>query len=240
MKFNLGLLGMILVVLASMGLTTTSLAKQKSAPLANDQVAVITVDVKFMGRLQDDMKRINKLELRREKYFRKHRGETRRHGVPRLAKSRYAKAEFAGERLIPVLEEYSFETLVRRAVVRDIHEMNLDVVPARVAVTLQQMRIADYSIAHYRSHSTVMTGTVEVFDAAGKRSGAVKLTWEMVPLFTTDQGYSGREYVFLRESAYVRVAPLTLGFLEKALEQIYSGKDAPGPVFIWPPKGGYS
>lgn len=203
-------------------------------------VADLVVDVSFTGRLVGDVARIDKIEQRREKYFRKHRGETRRHRAPKLARARYAKAEFAGERLVPELENYSFEAIVRSAVKRDVAVMELDNVPSRIAVTLQQMRIADYSLARYRSHNTVMVGTVEAFNAAGKRTGAVKLTWEMIPLHTTDTGYSGREYAFLQESAYVRIAPLTVGFLEKALEQIYPGKDAPGPVFILRPKGARS
>jgi len=206
------------------------------AVLAKTDANQPAVEVVFTGRILDDMGRINKLEKRREKYFRKHRGETRRRGFPKLARSRYSKTEFAVERLIPELEDFSVEHFIRRAVLRNVKEMGLENVPARIKVTLQQMRIADYSLAPYRSHSTTMKGVVEVFDKNGDRTGAVNLTWEMIPLFTTDHNYAGREYVFLRESAYVRIAPLTLGFLEKALEHMFPGKDAPGPVFIWPPK----
>ena len=194
------------------------------------------VDVIFTGRIQKDLDRINKLELRREKYFRKHRGETRRHGVSKLARSRYSKAEFAIERLFPKLADYTFESLIQQAVLHNLKAMNFGSAPARIRVKLLEMRIADYSIARYRSHATTMKGIVEIFDNEGARTGAIKLTWEMIPLYTSDRGYSGREYVFLRESAYVRIAPLTLGFLEKALEQLFPGADAPGPVFIWPPK----
>ena len=219
--------GMICIGVGNLGMVHAALDSRSEAPV---------VDVIFTGRIQEDLARIDKLELRREKYFRKHRGETRRFGVPRLARSRYGKAEFALERLFPNLDNLGFESLIRRGVLQGLEAMKPDNRPARLKVTLLEMRIADYSVARYRSHATTMKGVVEVFDAEGVRTSGVKLTWEMIPLYTNDRGYSGREYVFLRESAYVRIAPVTLGFLEKALEQLFPGKDAPGPIFIWPPK----
>jgi len=197
----------------------------------------LTVEVEFKGRILNDLDRINQIEIRREKNFRKYRSEQWRSRAPKLARARYAEAEFAVERLVPKLEEYSFETLIRRTILRDVDVMGLDEKPALIKVTLEQMRISDFSIARYRSTNSVMTGVVEAFNADGVRTGGVKLTWQMLPTYTHNNKYAGKEYVFLRESAHVRVAPLTIGFLEKALEQIYPGKDAPGPVFIWPPKG---
>jgi len=226
--FNAALMvGLLCIGIGNLGSAQGALEANSEAPI---------VDVVFTGRIQEDLTRIDKLELRREKYFRKHRGETRRFGVPRLARSRYGKAEFALERLFPKLDDFGFERLIRRGVLHDLEAMKPDNRPAHIKVTLLEMRIADYSVARYRSHATMMKGIVEIFDSEGVRTGGVKLTWEMIPLYTNDRGYSGRQYVFLRESAYVRIAPVTLGFLEKALEQLFPGKDAPGPIFIWPPK----
>jgi len=195
----------------------------------------ITVDVQFSDRIAGDMVIINRIEQKREKYFRKHRGERRSRGFPKLARARYANAEFAGERLVPDLADFTFETIVRRTVQHSLAEMAPDDMPARISVDLESMRISNYSLARYKSHASIMVGIVSSFDEAGKKTGAVKLTWEMIPRYSPSRAYSGREYAFLLESAHVRIAPLTMGFLEKALEHLYPGKDAPGPVFLGEP-----
>ena len=104
--------------------------------------------------------------------------------------------------------------------------------PARITVKLTRVRVSNYSLARLSSFSSVMAGTVKSFDASGAETGSAELTWEFLPRYTHDVRYKGSEYVYLDESIGVRVAPLTTGFIESALEQLYPDSDAPGTIIL--------
>ena len=194
--------------------------------------ADVVVDVSFSDEINDNMQAINSVEKRREKFFRRNYGEVRNSGFSKIGRSRYKYAEFAGERLIPNLDEFTFENIIRRTVQRDIAVMDIVNKPARITVKLTRVRVSNYSLARLSSFSSVMAGTVKSFDASGVETGSAELTWEFLPRYTHDVRYKGSEYVYLDESIGVRVAPLTTGFIESALEQLYPDSDAPGTIIL--------
>ena len=194
--------------------------------------AEVVVDVSFSDEINDNMSAINSLEKRREKFFRRNYGEIRSSGFSKLGRSRYKYAEFAGERLIPNLDEFTFENIIRRTVQRDIAVMDIANKPARISVKLTRVKISNYSLSRLNSFSSVMSGTVKSFDASGAETGSTKLTWEFLPRYTQDVRYKGSEYVYLDESIGVRIAPLTTGFIESALERLYPESDAPGTIIL--------
>ncbi|PCI62442.1 MAG: hypothetical protein COB37_06945 [Kordiimonadales bacterium] len=194
--------------------------------------ADVVVDVSFSEDIAKGMQSINSLEKRREKFFRRNYGEARNSGFSKIGRSRYKYAEFAGERLIPNLDDFTLENIIRRTVQHDIAVMDLPNKPARISVTLTRMKVSNYSLARFKSFSSVMTGTVTSFDASGAQVGSTNLTWEFLPRYTQDVRYKGSEYVYLEESIGVRIAPLTTGFIERALERLYPESDAPGTIIL--------
>ena len=194
--------------------------------------AQIDVSVSFDEKLQRHIDRLNVLEKRREVYFRKHRGE-RRHGPPpRLARSRYGNIEYGVERLIPDVNDFSIENVIRRAVQRNLGLMELKNTPVRVTVHIEDVTIQNSPLARLSSFNTYMKGKMELFDSKGMSMGAVDITRNLFHNRSVDRYYDGPEYAFLAESAIVRIAPIALEFVERALERLYKNEDVPGVIFI--------
>lgn len=192
----------------------------------------IEVAVSFSDKLQAQISRLNAIEMKREVYFRKYRGE-RRHGPPpRLARTRFGKIEYGVERLIPDVKDFSLENVIRRAFQRNLGLMELKNTPVRVVVHIDEMTIQNSPLARLSSFNTYMKGKVELFDSKGMSLGAVDITRNLFNNRSADRQYDGPEYAFLAESAIVRAAPIALEFVEKALERLYHDKDVPGVIFI--------
>lgn len=192
------------------------------------------VEVMFVDQIQEKLDRINKFEQTREKKFRRHRVEGARTDYSRRNKSRFSKAEFGGERLIADVEDYTVENIVRQAVLYNLSQLQLEEVPSRVFVRIEDIKLSRYSLSDFQAAESQLTGTMLILDQAGNQTGAVKLAWTMRPKAIREPSYQGPELAFLAEAANTRLAPLVIGFLERAFEHIYDGKDAPGPVFLLP------
>lgn len=190
-------------------------------------------EVVFTGRVAKDLPRLEKLEQRREKFFREYRQEgARRVDVSKIDAALFAKAEFAHERLIPNEDDFSIQALANAMAVYSFDKVAARNPGEHLKVEIENFNISNYSLSRYSQGPTRMNGTVSILDAAGKVIRSEEISHALVPQWTNNRSYDGPEYAYLRESQDVRMGPMIASFIEKGLETLYPGADAPGPIFI--------
>jgi hypothetical protein len=190
-------------------------------------------EVVFTGRIAKDLSRIDNLELVREKFFRKNRRE----GVGKFERSRiraglFVKAEFANERLIPNIDDFSIQALANAMATYSFDKEPQRTPGENLKVEIENFSIISYSLARYSQGPTRMKGKVSVLDDAGNVIRTVDVFHAMVPRWTNNRSYDGAEYAYARDSGNVRIAPMIASFIEQGLEELYPGSDVPGPIFI--------
>ncbi len=204
------------------------------APLGvSASVSARDVDVQFSSRIEEDMKRIDRIELRREKFFRTYRVEgANRRPVGNLNVNRFRETEFANERLIPDVEDFSFKTLVAAMAEYDLQQVKDRNPDHKLVVEIEDFWVSNYSLNRFNSFTTRMVGTLSLVDASGAVVKTQEVDTVIVPQFTQSWNYTGSEYAYLDQSASVRVSPILATFLKKGIEGLYPGADIPGPIFV--------
>lgn len=191
------------------------------------------VEVKFSPRIENNLSSIDRIELKREKYFREYRLEgANRRNVRNLNTSVFIETEFANERLIPDIEDFSFRALVEAMAAHDLNHVDGRDPAHRLVVEIDKFWVSNYSLNKFSSFNTRMVGTVSLVDASGATVASKDVDTIILPQFTPAWNYKGREYAFLNQSANVRVAPVLATFLKKGIEGVYPEADVPGPIFI--------
>ncbi|WP_262690738.1 hypothetical protein [Kordiimonas aestuarii] len=211
-------------LLAASGLTVAAFA----AP------AYAGVDIQFEGYVADKMDRITSIERNREGVFRDYRTEgTRTQVKPRdkLRVSYFAGTEWGNERIFPSYDDYNVPDLIKEMMERGIKEADPDF-NGTVQVTIDKLRIKDFSLAVISSHTTQMSGTVKVLDAAGNVTAEHDIWAGIVPEYSASNNYKGRNYAYVGGAVATRVGPIAAEFTEKALETLYPDYDAPGLVIL--------
>lgn len=191
------------------------------------------VEVKFSPRIQDNLATLDRVEKKREIFFRKYREE----GANRIPNStlnvtRFSGTEFGTERLIPDVDDFSVAALVEAmasyslAQVKDHDDTNT------LVVEIDKFYASNYSVAKFSSFNTRMSGSVSLVDSTGKTIATEEVSTAIVPQFTGTLSYTGSEYAFLNQSMNVRMAPVLANFLRKGIEKLYPDADVPGPIFL--------
>ena len=195
--------------------------------------SAVDVEVKFSPRIENNMGGIDRIENKREAFFREHRIEgANRRQVRNLNTSVYVGTEFGNERLIPDVEDFSFANLVEAMAEHNLAQVENRDDSQKLVVEIDNFWVSNYSLNKFSSFNTRMIGTVSLVDADGNVVDSKKIDTVILPKFTANFNYTGPNYAFLRQSANVRVAPVLATFLEKGVEQLYPGSDVPGPIFI--------
>ncbi len=192
------------------------------------------VDVQFEGYVADKMNRITAIDRNREDVFRNYRTEGSRGQVdPRdkLNVSYFAGTEWGNERVFPSYDDYNVPDLIKEMMVRGIKEADPDF-NGTVQVTIDKLRIKDFSLAVISSSTTQMSGTVKVLDAAGNVTSEHDIWSGIVPEYSASNRYKGRNYAYVGSAVATRVGPIAAEFTEKALETLYPEYDAPGLVIV--------
>lgn len=195
--------------------------------------AAADVVVKLSPLLEENYERMNKMESRREEFFRKNRKE----GVgPQFVRTtnraRFAKAEFGNERLIPDVEDFSIKALIEAMVEHDLkHAANYQD-GETLLVEIEEFFASNYPVNNFRSFNNRMKGRISVVDAEGNTLRSEAFTQVLVPEFSAHRGYDGPDYAYLRESVGVRMAPVLASFLKHGIEALYPGSNIPGPVLL--------
>lgn len=217
-------------------LARTVLATAAIAAAAFAAPAQAGVDVKFEGVVAERMDSITRIDKSREKVFRRFRQEGSRTQVrasDTLNRSYFAGTEWGNERIFPDFEAYNVPGLIQGMMERGIKEADPGFT-GTVEVTVDKMRVKDFSLAVISATTTQMGGKVRVLDAAGNVVAEHDVWAGIVPEYSASTNYKGRNYAYLQSAENTRIGPVAAEFTEKALETLYPNYDAPGLVLIHP------
>ena len=203
-----------------------------AAALASPAMADVTVA--FEGYLSEKMDRITSIDKNREEVFRQFRTEGTRNQVrPRdsLNRGYFAGTEWGNERIFPELEAYNVPGLIEGMIERGIRQADPDF-SGTVVVTVDKLRVKDFSLAVVSAGTTQMGGTVKVLDAAGNVTAEHDVWTGLAPDYTASNNYDGPDYAYTEEALHTRIGPIAAEFAEKTVETLYPGFDAPGAVVL--------
>jgi hypothetical protein len=196
-----------------------------------------TVELSFSKYLDKRMDRISAIDKQREQVFRDFRRDGSRQAQrPRdaLNNSRFFQTEWANERLIPDMDDYSVPTLITEMMARGIKGANPEGFDGRVVLEIEELRVANFPLAAINSFNTRMKGKVKHFDDAGNLIAEHKVWTALIPKFSASRNYKGPNYAYLTTSGATRVGPVAAEFTAKALEKLFPAYDAPDLVFLQP------
>lgn len=195
--------------------------------------SAMEVEVKLSPRIEKNLKSIDRIEGRREAFFREYRVEgANRRPVGNLNVDRFSETEFANERLIPEIDDFSFASLAEAMATHSLSKVEGRNPDHKLVVEIDNFWVSNYSLNKFSSFNTRMVGTVSLVDASGNTVASEEVDTPIVPQFTQSWNYQGPEYAYLIDSANVRVAPVMATFLEKGIERLYPDSDVPGPIFV--------
>ena len=195
--------------------------------------SAMDVEVKLSDRIESNLKSINRIETRRETFFREYRVEgANRRPVGNLNVNRFAETQFANERLIPDVDDFSFENLAEAMAAYSLSKVKGAKPDHKLVVEIENFWVSNYSLNKFATFNTRMMGTFNLVDASGNVVASEKVDTPIVPQFTQAWNYQGTEYAYLIDSANVRVSPIMATFMEKGIERLYPNADVPGPIFV--------
>lgn len=209
-----------------------ALSATSSANINND-----TLEVNFSKHLDKYMDRISAVDKRREISFRRYRADGALVGQRTrevLNRSRFFETEWANERLIPNIDDYSVPLLITEMMKRGIEGANPEGFDGRVVVEIDRLHVAQFPLAVITSHNTRIRGNVELYDSNGSLVTKHRIETGLVPKFTASRNYKGDDYAYLSTAGTTRVGPIVAEFASEALEKVFPDYDAPDLVFLSP------
>lgn len=194
------------------------------------------IDVTFSDNLQKRMASINALEQRLEERFRDNRHYARSPrgaGSQRFAESRTEGTEWAGERLIGEVSDFTLDNLVKALVAYDVNRAVPDF-GGRIEIHVDELKLTNPAIAFLESFQSYADGRVKVTDADGNVLFDEKARTNLVIDSTVDTSYDGPELAFAETDPSQRVGPTLAYFVERALERAWPERKSEivGPVII--------
>ena len=194
------------------------------------------VEVTFSDVLERRMASVNSLEQRLEERFRKSRNYARSPrgaGSQRFAKNRTAGTEWAGERLIGDVSDFTLDNLVTALVAYNVNRA----VPGfggRIEIEIHEIKLTNPAIAFLKSFQSYAEGHVKVIDAEGQVLFDRKVRTNLVIDSTVDTSHEGPELAFAETDPSQRVGPMLAYFVERALERAWPAhkREIVGPVII--------
>ena len=195
-----------------------------------------SVDVSFSDNLQARMASINSLEQRLEARFRENRHyakSPRDAGSQRFAESRTAGTEWAGERLIGDVSDFTLDNLVKALVAYNVNRAAPEF-GGRIEIGIDELKLTNPSIAFLESFQSYAEGRVKVTDADGNVLFDENVRTNLVVDSTVDTSYGGPELAFAETDPSQRVGPALAYFVERALERAWPElkSDIVGPVTL--------
>lgn len=195
-----------------------------------------SVEVTFSDNLEQRMASINALEQRLEARFRENRHYARSPrgaGSQRFAKNRTVGTEWAGERLIGDVSDFTLDNLVKALVAYNVNRAAPDFA-GRIEIHIDGLKLTNPAIAFLESFQSHAEGRVKVTDADGNVLFDEKVRTNLVIDSTVDPSYDGPELAFGETDPSQRVGPTLAYFVERALERTWPerSREFVGPVII--------
>ncbi|MBL37775.1 MAG: hypothetical protein CMP07_05140 [Xanthomonadales bacterium] len=195
-----------------------------------------SVEVTFSDNLQQRMASINGLEQRLEARFRENRHyatSPREAGSQRFAKSRTEGTEWAGERLIGDVSDFTLDNLLEALVAYNVNRAAPDF-EGRIEIHIDELKLTNPSIAFLESFQSYAEGRVKVTDADGNVLFDEKVRTNLVIDSTVDTSYDGPELAFAETDPSQRAGPTLAYFVGRALKRAWPERKSEivGPVII--------
>jgi len=195
-----------------------------------------SVDVKFPEAIERRMSSINNLEQVFEERFRENRNDGTtllETGTQRFADIQTAGTEWAGERLIDDVADYTLDNLVKSMVAYNVTRAVPDF-SGSIEVTIDRLKLSNPSIAILEWSESYARGRVKVTSADGSVLFDEAVRVNLVVDSTVDSAFAGPELAFVETDPSKRVGPVLAYFVERALEQVWPehAEDFVGPVIV--------
>jgi len=195
-----------------------------------------TVEVTFSDELQQRMISINNLEQRLETRFRENRHyarSSREAGSQRFAQSQTAGTEWAGERLIGDVSDFTLENLVEALVAYNVNRGAPDFT-GRIEIEIEGLKLTNPGIAFLEDFQSYVEGHVKVIDADGNVLFDDSVRTNLVVNSSVAAAHDGPELAFAETDPSQRVGPTLAYFVERALARAWPEHKSEfvGPVII--------
>ena len=189
-----------LMMIAALALVATSLPARADSD----------VEITLSSRLQALEARIDNIEQRREKRFRKNRHYDRNVTMSnrRFASARYRDVAWANESLVPDLGAYGVKTLLSALVNESLTRAGVDRSGVIVRVHLDTLRVSNHALAMLSGSGSYVRGSMSLVDAAsGQVIRSTDIRANLVVDPTADLGYKGPDFMFEDTDPANRMGP---------------------------------
>ena len=214
-----------LMMIAALALVATSLPARADSD----------VEITLSSRLQALEARIDNIEQRREKRFRKNRHYDRNVTMSnrRFASARYRDVAWANESLVPDLGAYGVKTLLSALVNESLTRAGVDRSGVIVRVHLDTLRVSNHALAMLSGSGSYVRGSMSLVDAAsGQVIRSTDIRANLVVDPTADLGYKGPDFMFEDTDPANRMGPALAYFVMQGLGELYQGTRFPRPVTL--------
>ena len=193
------------------------------------------VEVDFSSYLNGKMGALNRIEKDREERFRRNLDDANITSLksPRRANvTRFGNVAWAGELLIPDLNNYTVENLTIALVKETLNRAGMGDVVGTIRLNIDRLRVQNHPISVLTASDSYVIGTLEHVDANGSVLKSTKVSANLVFNRTVDHNYQGPDYAFSSTDPVNRVGPALARFVQKGLENLFGDEDFVGPIVI--------
>jgi len=220
--------GLLLLALSLMVTMPTAMA-------AADDQAPVSVEVTFSNFLTRYLSSLDRIERIREERFRGTRSGRRilRNTRSFLGASRFEGFDWASESLIPELDDFSVERLVRQLTRQNLQAAVPDF-KGSVRYRIDRIHVHGHSLAVLRGGGTYVSGQVTIREEDGHILLHKILTANLVVDPTQSADAAKDAFAFAETDESDRVGPALAYFVEQALEAAWpdKAKEIRGPVIV--------
>ncbi|MEE8258205.1 MAG: hypothetical protein V3R20_00790 [Sphingomonadales bacterium] len=193
------------------------------------------VEVDFSSYLDEKMGALNRIEQAREERFRKDLDDANNSAVNtarRTNVTRFGNVAWAGETLIPDLNNYTVENLTIALVNETLNRAGMGDVAGTIRLSIDRLRVQNHPLGILTASDSYVIGTLEHVDANGSVLKSTKVSANLVFDRTVDHNYQGPDYAFSATDPFNRVGPALARFVQKGLENLFGDEDFVGPIVI--------
>lgn len=210
----------------------TAASAQEIAP----ETKGYSISVSYSDFLSRNLDRINRVEQIREERFREDRFDERSFreaGTQRFAESKTAGTVWAGETLIPDLDNFTATNLLKAMTAVNVNRAAPDF-SGEIRIYLESLKVDDHSVAVMQAASSWAMGTIALHHSGGEVDGPYDVTANLVVDPTVDRSYEGPKFAFAETDENTRVGPTLAYFVEQALEKAWPERSQGihGPVIV--------
>lgn len=211
------------------------MALASASALPAEDSSQVQVDVEFSDFLNRYMASLDRIERIREERF---RGSRTGGGVSRNARSivsgrRLDGYDWAGESLIPELDNFSVEQLIRQMTLENL-QLAVPDFDGTVHYRIDRIRVHGHSLAVLRGGGTYVSGLVTIREKDGHILLHKIMTANLVVNPTQSADEADGAFAFIQTDESDRVGPALAYFVEQALEAAWPDKaeEIRGPIIV--------